>query len=102
MTDLFPFQLSNKVIRELKKIRKTDKALYDKINRTIMQIRKEPYIGERKSGDLKGIFCLDIIHKGTNYEMAYKINIDENDNKILIIMIGSRENFYKALKRYIN
>ena len=36
----------------------------------------------------------------TNYEISYKIYEFEN-KKIVIILIGARENFYKELKKYI-
>jgi mRNA-degrading endonuclease RelE of RelBE toxin-antitoxin system len=37
-------------------------------------------------------------HK-TNYEIAYRIYEDEG--LIVIILVGTRENFYDELKRYI-
>ncbi|WP_370651020.1 type II toxin-antitoxin system RelE/ParE family toxin [Acetobacterium sp.] len=37
----------------------------------------------------------------TNYELAYHISQLENGNIIVIIMAGTRENFYQELKRYL-
>ncbi|WP_306432600.1 type II toxin-antitoxin system RelE/ParE family toxin [Oceanobacillus sp. J11TS1] len=46
-----------------------EKKFYNKIQ----EIRLDPYIGELKTGDLAGIYCCDIKHQGTNYELAYRI-----------------------------
>lgn len=59
------------------------------------------FIGEAKAGDLKGLYSLDIYYNHTNYELAYRISKLENGNIVVIIMAGTRENFYKELKRYL-
>lgn len=66
------------------------------------EIRLDPYIGELKTGDLAGIYCCDITYKGTNYELAYRLEENQNGEIIVIIMAGTRETFYSELKRYIN
>ena len=85
--------------RYLKKLK--EKSLKDKFQAAIDQILKDPYWGEPKTGDLSGIYCCDIFHNKTNYELAYTI-VEENDEIIVIIMAGTRENFYEELKRYMN
>lgn len=80
----------------LNKIRKTDKSLYRKMNTTI------EFIGEVKKGDLKGYFCVDLNHLGTNYELCYTLEEDEDGQLVLIILMGPRENFYPELKRYLS
>ena len=43
----------------------------------------------------------DIYYNKTNYELAYRV--EYIDNKIIVvIMAGTRENFYNELKRYMN
>lgn len=101
MYNLLPYKLSRHSVKFLKKIRKSNKELYGVINNAIIQITEEPYIGGSKSGDLKGVFSLDIRHNGINYELAYKIDMDEKGDYVLIIMIGTREKFYENLKRYL-
>ena len=42
----------------------------------------------------------DVFYNKTNYEISYKI-YEINENSIIIILIGTRENFYNELKNYI-
>lgn len=102
MNELLPYRLGDRAAKQIKKIRKTDRTLYEKIGAAINAIRLDPNIGEPKKGDLKGYSCLDISHMRTNYELCYTLDVDENGELILIVMMASRENFYDDLKRYLN
>ncbi|MDR3314038.1 MAG: type II toxin-antitoxin system RelE/ParE family toxin [Oscillospiraceae bacterium] len=84
--------------RYLKKLK--DKALKAAFQREIDAILEDPTIGEAKTGDLAGVFCRDIYHQKTNYELAYTL-IEKDDKVLVIILAGTRENFYEELKRYI-
>ena len=57
-------------------------------------------VGEPRKGDLSGIWGYDIFYNKTNYEIAYTVGYDE-DKIIVVIMAGTRENFYEQLKRYM-
>lgn len=82
----------------LKKIKdKKLKALYME---AIDRIREDHTVGEVKVGDLSGIYGYDIFYNKTNYELAYRVEYVE-DKIIVVIMAGTRENFYEQLKRYI-
>lgn len=82
----------------LKKIK--DKKLKLLYQEAIDKIREDHTIGEIKSGDLAGIYGYDIFYNKTNYELAYKVEYFENKLRI-VIMAGTRENFYNELKRYV-
>ena len=84
--------------RYLKKLK--DRALKKKFQDKVDEICDDPSIGEMKRGDLAGIRSCDIYHNGTNYELAYRVVHDE-DETVVVIMAGTRENFYDALKQYI-
>lgn len=86
------------VARYLKKLR--EKPLKDKFKAVIDQLLLDPYFGEPKTGDLSGVYCCDIFHNKTNYELAYAI-IEENEKTIVVILAGTLENFYGELKRYM-
>lgn len=84
--------------RFLKKLK--DKKLKTLYQEAIDRIVKDHTIGEEKKGDLAGLYGYDIYYNKTNYELAYRVTYE--DNKIIIvIMAGTRENFYDELKRYI-
>lgn len=82
----------------LKKIK--DKQLLALYQKAVDDIRQDHTIGQAKSGDLSGIYGYDIHYNKTNYELAYRVEYQE-DKVIIVIMAGTRENFYEQLKRYI-
>lgn len=84
--------------RYLKKIK--EKPLKAAFQKALDEIIKNPYAGEPKTGDLAGIFCCDIYYNKTNYELAYTI-IEEGNSTVVVILAGTRENFYEELKRYM-
>jgi len=84
--------------RYLKKLK--DKVLKDKFRQEIEAILEDPGIGEAKSGDLAGVYCCDIYHQKTNYELAYTL-IEQDGETVVVVLAGTRENFYEELKRYM-
>lgn len=84
--------------RYFKKIK--DKGLKQAFREALTKIADDPYIGSAKSGDLAGVYGFDVYYNKTNYEIAYRIY--EEDGKLVIVLLaGTRENFYKELKRYM-
>lgn len=84
--------------RYFKKIKEEPlKAAYKK---ALEDIRINPCIGKPNRGDLSSIYGFDIKYKGINYELAYTIS-EANGKKVVVILAGTRENFYHQLKRYI-
>lgn len=79
----------------------TEQPLRKAYLEAIQHIRNEPFSGDLKSGDLSGIYGYDVFYKGTNYEIAYRLEENEDGELIVVIMAGSRENFYEQLKRYL-
>ena len=82
-----------------------DKQLKKLYQETIDAILEDPSIGEEKTGDLKGVRGYDIFYNHTNYELAYTVEyvkrIDSDAlDIVVVIMAGTRENFYEALKCY--
>lgn len=74
--------------------------LLEEYYNAIKKISMDPYIGEVKKGDLAGIYCYDIYYNRTNYEIAYMI-YEHEEKMIVVVLAGTRENFYQELKRYI-
>lgn len=100
-SELLPYKLSRQATKQLKAISKSDRKLLQKLDESIQAIRQDPSIGSRKKGDLEGYQSVDIHHLRTNYELCYTLEEDENGNKVLIVFLGPRENFYNELKRYL-
>lgn len=82
----------------IKKIK--DKKLKTLYQEAIDKIREDHLIGEAKTGDLSGIYGYDIYYNKTNYELAYTVEY-ANGKVIVVVMAGTRENFYKQLKQYL-
>ena len=82
----------------LKKLK--DKKLKTLYKEAIDEICKDYTVGQAKLGDLSDVYCYDIYYNKTNYELAYTVEyVDEK--VIVVILAGTRENFYQELKRYM-
>ena len=82
----------------LKKLKdKKLKALYQE---AIDKICKDHMAGEPNTGDLSFVFCYDLYYINSNYDLAYTLEYLE-DKVIVVIMAGTRENFYDQLKQYM-
>jgi mRNA-degrading endonuclease RelE of RelBE toxin-antitoxin system len=83
-----------------KKLR--EKGLVIAYREALNKISENPFkAGKAKTGDLSGIYCRDVHYNKTNYEIAYQIYEDDGQF-VVIILAGTRENFYQELKRYMN
>lgn len=84
-----------KFIKKLK-----DKKLKELYQKAIDEICKDYTVGQEKTGDLSDIYGYDIYYNKTNYELAYTVE-RVGEEIIVVIMAGTRENFYDQLKRYL-
>lgn len=84
-----------KFIKKLK-----DKKLKGLYRKAIDEICEDYTVGEEKTGDLNGIYGYDIYYNKTNYELAYTV-VRVGEEVVVVIMAGTRENFYDQLKRYL-
>jgi mRNA interferase RelE/StbE len=95
---VYEVKYSKTAERYFKKL--VDKKLKAAFKSAIDTIKNTPYVGSQKTVDLKGIYGYDIKYAGTNYEIAYRIYEEEN-NYVVVIPAGTRENFYEELKRIV-
>ena len=77
-----------------------EKGLKKSFENALKSIQENPYMGKPKKGDLSGIYGYDVFYNKTNYEIAYKI-YEEKGKYVVVILAGTRENFYEELKRYM-
>lgn len=96
---MLPVEFMPPAKKYLKKIK--DKNLKKKYLEAIMEIRSNPEAGRLKTGNLAGIRSYDIRYCGVNYELAYRLSVNEQGDIVVVIMAGTRENFYEVLKSYL-
>lgn len=85
--------------RYLKKIK--DKKLLQIFKDSVEMIRDNPTVGQLKTGDLNGVYAYGFRYNKTEYRIAYKVEINANNTLTIIIMVGTHENFYNELKKYL-
>jgi len=95
---MYKVSYSGAAEKYLKKI--NDKQLLSAFKEAIDKIKINPYIGSQKVGDLRGIFGYDVKHGRINYELAYRI-YEEDNGHVVVILAGTRANFYEELKRLV-
>ncbi|NLZ54819.1 MAG: type II toxin-antitoxin system RelE/ParE family toxin [Thermoanaerobacteraceae bacterium] len=95
---MYELLFSPQAERFFKKIK--ERPLKEAYKASLLELKKNPYIGQPKRGDLAGIYGFDVKYKSVNYEIAYTIS-EVNGKKVIVLLAGTRENFYEQLKRYI-
>ena len=95
---MYELLFSPQAERFFKKLK--DIPLKETYKTALLKLKENPYIGQPKREDLAGIYGLDVKYKGVNYEIAYTIR-EVNGKKVVVLLAGTRENFYQQLKRYI-
>jgi hypothetical protein len=78
-------------------VKKQPRAFQLIIEDEVEKISTTPALGTTKKGDLAPFQVHKFLHKGQEYLMAYRWE----DNILIFYMIGSHENFYRDLKRYV-
>lgn len=95
MTEVRFLPPAAKYIKKLK-----DKKLKTLYQEAVDKIREDHAAGEAKTGDLSGVYEYDFYYNKANYELAYTVEYLE-DKVIVVILAGTRENFYDQLKQYM-
>lgn len=67
------------------------------IDNAIKSIAKDPYVGERKNGDLAEVYVYKFSMLGQLTLLGY--SYFEEEITILLLSVGSHENFYRDMKR---
>jgi len=95
---MYDIKFSSAAERYFKKIK--ERGLKEAYRAALDRLRFDPYVGQAKRGDLAGFYGYDLSYAGISYEIAYVIY--ENDTELIVVVLaGTRENFYEQLKRYI-
>jgi hypothetical protein len=78
-------------------VKKQTRPLQLSIEDEIEKILENPSIGESKKGDLLGFRVHKFSFKNQSLLIVYKVS----PNEMLFYMVGSHENFYRKLKKYL-
>ncbi len=78
-------------------VKKQTRPLQLAVEDEIEKIAENPAIGKIKIGDLQGIQVYKFNFQRQNLLIAYRAT----DSDILFYLIGTHENFYRELKRYL-
>ena len=79
----------------VKNKKKLHKNQLSELDTAIKAIYENPYIGEQKKGDLASVFVYKCKIRKQLFLIAYQFD----DSEIILLSLGSQENFYKELKR---
>lgn len=83
--------------RLAKKLHSKDKKVLDE---AVMEVAKNPFIGEEKRGDLAGVLVHKFKLNKQETLLAYQLQPDKKKPKeIVLLSVGPHENFYAQLKR---
>jgi len=80
--------------------RMEDHQLLAAFKTAVDQLKIDPYAGTQKAGGLRGVYGYEVKYAGENYELAYRI-YEESSQLVVVVLAGTRENFYEQLKRLI-
>ena len=80
--------------KQLKKLHDNQKNALDK---AIKEIIKDPMVGDSKKGNLSGLKVYKFQMVNQLILLAYEYHSDEN--KLILLALGSHENFYRDLKK---
>ena len=86
--------------RAKKQYERLDNYIRRKIKTELLELEDEPY-GKGFSLLQLGaeLHYIKISHAGVQYRAVY--DISEDKKEVLVIFIGSRENFYKELRKFL-
>ncbi|MCL5986435.1 MAG: type II toxin-antitoxin system RelE/ParE family toxin [Actinobacteria bacterium] len=71
--------------------------LKEKVITEAYKITENLYEHEKLSGPLSKFYSWHFSFKGTEYRITYQVF--NNENRIVIVLVGTRENFYERLKK---
>ena len=81
-------------------VRKLDKQLQRIIKEEhLTRIEGDPFKAAPLLYEFRGLWSYHFNHKGTQYRIIYEVYPEEQI--VLVIMIGSRERLYEALRRRV-
>jgi len=88
------------IINQTKKFQKAVKKLHQNQKKVLYsaidELKKDPYLGEEKKGDLAGVRVYK--YKINKQEILLAYCYEDNIVTLTLLRLGSHENFYRSLK----
>lgn len=95
---MFLVQFTNPCKKDFKKLPAGHQGLIEEIH--LPQIQNDPYeAGERLKGIFRMYWKYKFVFKSVDYRIIYQIQ--KNQLIIVLVLIGTRENLYKKLRRRV-
>jgi mRNA-degrading endonuclease RelE of RelBE toxin-antitoxin system len=86
--------------RAKKQYKRFDAYIRHNIRTELLELEEDPSEkGSLLQGFRLGLRYIKIFHTGVQYRAVYDVAKDKKE--VLVIFIGSRENFYKELRRFL-
>ena len=82
-------------MKQVRRFRKEEKSVLD---RQVRKIAKEPFVGQERRGELRGVFVHKFKIHATQYLLSYRM---AGSSTLELIMIGSHENYYRDVTTYL-
>ena len=95
---MYEINYSKSAKRYLKKIK--NKKLRTAYRDSIEGLKINPYIGEKRTGELRGVWGYNVMYEKECYELAYRV-YEGSEQLVVIILAGTQKNFCKEMKRLI-
>ncbi len=80
-----------------KDLKNLSKNIQNKVEEIFILLSKNPLIGDSLKGEFLGFFSYHFKTQNTEYRIIY--DIKDKELIVLIVLVGTRENIYKQLKR---
>jgi len=77
-------------------LKKLDRPIRVKVLQVLEEIAQNPLLGQKLTADLKPVYTCHFRDNGVEYRIAYLFQ--ETEGRIIILLIGTRENFYTELQ----
>ena len=86
--------------RAKKQFKRFDAHIRNKLKTELVELEEDPSEkGNLIQGFTHGLRYIRIFHSGVQYRAVY--DVAKNEREVLVIFVGSRENFYKELRRFL-
>ena len=78
-------------------LKKLDRPLKLKVLQVLEEISQNPLLGQKLTGDLNAVYSYHFRDNGVEYRLVYLFH--EEDERTIVILVGTRENFYAELRK---